>query len=69
MEEVLQRGADDARRQSIIQETISEPMIGVMIIGSSEKKITGPLIQPGTWLTASAMTKPSSIASGVTTKV
>ena len=33
--------------ESIIHETISEPTIGVMIMGRSEKKITGPLIQPG----------------------
>ena len=53
----------------IIQNRISEPTSGVMIIGSSEKKITGPLRRLGTMFTARAMAKPRRMASGVTTKV
>ena len=37
---------------SIIQNSTSEPISGVTIIGSSEKKITGPLSSFGTQLTA-----------------
>ena len=55
--------------ESIIQNRTSEPTSGVTIIGSSEKKMTGPLMKRGMALTARAMTKPSTITSGVTMKV
>ena len=54
---------------SIIQNRISEPINGVTIMGSSEKKIVGPLNRPGSLFTDSAITKPRMITSGVTTKV
>jgi len=56
-------------RASIIQNKISEPTSGVTIMGSSEKKITSPLRYLFSVFTASAITKPRMISSGVTVKV
>ena len=55
--------------ESIIQNSTSEPIKGVTIIGNSETKIVGPLNMPGIRFTASAITNPRMITSGVTTKV
>ena len=54
---------------SIIQNSTSDPISGVTIIGSSEKNITGPLIRPGIALTPSAMKNPTMMTNGVTMKV
>ena len=56
-------------RASTIQNRISAPTSGVIIIGRSEKKISGPRSLCVALLTATAITNPRTITSGVTTKV
>ena len=54
---------------SIIQNNTSDPISGVTIIGSSEKKIVGPRNSRGSPLTPSAIASPKTSTKGVTIKV
>ena len=54
---------------SIIQNRISDPISGVMIIGKSDTKIVGPLNNFGKAFTPSAIASPKRMIRGVQTKV
>ena len=56
-------------RASTIQNKISAPIRGVMIMGNREKNIVGPRITRGNALTANAIKKPKPIDKGVTIAV
>lgn len=56
-------------RASTIQNRISDPINGVIIIGSNEKNISGPRMTCVAEFTATAIMNPRTIVSGVTTKV